>query len=89
MGYESKAAEFHQAAVRFIEKHEKKVVKIQMGHGSSDSNYLYRPGLFMIDGMGAVGHGIHSPSETVEVNSLFTRSAAVVDLIQWVAKSSV
>ncbi len=84
MGLEPKSEALHKKALQLIEKHEKRPVKIQMGFGSSDCNHLARPGLIILDGMGAVGTGLHTQQETIEINSLFTRARVLIDLVNWI-----
>lgn len=54
--------------------------------GGSDSSHLARPGLVVIDGLGACGGGIHTPNEFLRVSSLETRSQALADLMGFTAE---
>ncbi len=70
-----------QALIREIEVIEKRKISVVAGSGSSDSNYLYQPGIPMVDGLGAVGTGLHSETETLEVASIRTRAQAIFNTI--------
>lgn len=49
--------------------------------GSSDCNYLSRPGLAIVDGLGPVGHGLHTTQESLRVDSLVAKGEWVAELI--------
>jgi glutamate carboxypeptidase len=70
-----------QALIREIEQIEKRKITVVAGSGSSDSNYLYQPGIPMVDGLGAVGTGLHSETETLEVASIRTRALAIFNTL--------
>lgn len=72
-----------------IQKIETLNVRSIAGTGSSDSNYAARPGIPMIDGLGPVGSGLHSIQETIQTESLFTRSEVLSAVIQsWFQNAS-
>jgi glutamate carboxypeptidase len=85
MPYQIEAAALHSYAVQCIHRIESRnntsAIHCVAGAGSSDSNYLSRPGLIQIDGMGAVGSGLHSEKETVVLDSLFSRSQVILELL--------
>jgi glutamate carboxypeptidase len=68
--------------IEAIQKIENRTITAVSGMGSSDSNYLYQPGIPMIDGLGPVGIGLHTENETLEVSTLKTRSLAIAEVIQ-------
>ena len=52
--------------------------------GGSDANFVAPLGIPVLDGMGAVGSGAHSPREFFEVNSLAEKAALLAALItEW------
>jgi glutamate carboxypeptidase len=52
--------------------------------GGSDANFVAPLGIPVLDGMGAVGSGAHSPREYLEVNSLVEKAALLAALImEW------
>ena len=64
-----------------IEKIEGRKISVVAAAGSSDLNYLHQPGIPMIDGLGAVGTGLHTENETLETASLETRAEAIFKVI--------
>jgi len=50
--------------------------------GAADINYFTTPTNFNLDGLGAVGAGLHTRSEYVEISSLLTRRMALNSLIK-------
>ncbi|MEZ4816024.1 MAG: M20/M25/M40 family metallo-hydrolase [Bdellovibrionota bacterium] len=50
--------------------------------GTSDINFFYRPGVVLIDGLGAIGSGMHTHEEKIQLRSLQTRAIALSKLIQ-------
>ncbi|MEZ5080327.1 MAG: M20/M25/M40 family metallo-hydrolase [Thermoleophilia bacterium] len=53
--------------------------------GVSDANHLAGAGLSVIDGLGPVGGGLHSPDEWVDVPSILDRAAAAAVLLHRLA----
>jgi glutamate carboxypeptidase len=52
--------------------------------GGSDANFVAPLGIPLLDGMGAVGGGAHSPREFIEVNSLAEKAALLAGLLmEW------
>ena len=49
--------------------------------GAADTNYMSRPGLIVIDGLGAKGGNIHTKEEFIELSSLKTRSEALAKFL--------
>jgi glutamate carboxypeptidase len=49
--------------------------------GGSDANFVARLGVPVLDGLGAIGAGAHSPNERVAINSLPTRCALLAALV--------
>ncbi len=62
---------------------EQNVVTFGDGLGSSDCCYFYRPGLKIVDGLGARGGKIHSPDEFIEVKSLEERASGLAKYLSW------
>ena len=56
--------------------------------GAADINYFASPGKQILDGMGPVGGGMHTPNEYIERNSLATRMKALQELLVWLNKQS-
>jgi len=50
--------------------------------GSADSNFFYRPGLIIIDGLGPTGGNMHRPDEFIDLPSIQTRALATVELLK-------
>jgi len=51
--------------------------------GSADSNYFYRDGLVIMDGLGPEGEGEHTSEERVSMSSLVTRSQAFAQFLTY------
>jgi glutamate carboxypeptidase len=68
-------------AVELISHHEDRTATAHRAYGSSDCNYIWRAGIPILDGFGAVGVGLHTQQETIELKSLFTRTDIVHDLV--------
>lgn len=49
--------------------------------GGSDANFVAPLGVPVLDGLGAVGRGAHSPEEQIRINSLAPRAALISALI--------
>jgi glutamate carboxypeptidase len=49
--------------------------------GVSDANFVANLGVPVLDGLGAIGAGAHSPGECVELGSLTGRCALLAALI--------
>ena len=82
MGFNPESTPWGEKFIQAIERLESKTISIVAASGSSDSNYLYRPGIPMIDGLGPVGSGLHTENETLVVSSLNTRAEAVFGVIR-------
>jgi len=63
--------------VTLIDQVEGRKVTAQKAFGSSDCNYAGRRGIPIVDGLGPIGSGLHSPKETIEMRSIFTRAEIV------------
>lgn len=72
--------EFHAKTLKRLEK---KVAAPGSSGGGSDSSHLARPGLVVIDGMGACGGKIHTAEEFLTVASLETRAQALAELLHF------
>lgn len=64
---------------------EGKRIEAKKSGGTSDINYFYRPGLILLDGLGAIGSGMHTREEKIQLKSLLTRAEALAKLIQAVS----
>jgi glutamate carboxypeptidase len=60
-------------------------IDIDLSHGGtgggSDANFVSKLGVPVLDGLGAIGAGAHSPNERVAINSLASRCALLAALI--------
>lgn len=61
---------------------EDRKIKSVTGGGSSDCNYLSRPGLAILDGLGPFGGGMHTHHEWLNPKSLETRSRALAEFLK-------
>lgn len=52
-----------------------------MSGGAADSNFFARKGLPLLDGLGPVGTGMHTTSESIELRSLGTRADALAQFL--------
>ena len=64
-----------------IEAIEKKHVASQLAGGAGDVNYFSRPGVIVLDGLGAFGGKMHTEDEFIQVDSLRTRSEALAQFL--------
>lgn len=67
-----------------LKETEGKVLRAGSGGGSADVNYMSRPGLIILDGLGALGFGMHQTTETLFLDSLQTRSKALTQFLKTV-----
>jgi glutamate carboxypeptidase len=65
-----------------ISKHEGKSVKSANSGGAADTNSFSRPGLPIVDGLGACGGKIHTNQEYILLKSLKTRSHALGEFLE-------
>lgn len=72
---------FYQNALANIEKHEKKPVCCKFTGGASDANHFLNAKQGVLDGLGPIAKGMHTPHESILISSLETRSNALRDLI--------
>ncbi len=63
--------------IELVEKLESRKISSSKCGGAADVNYMSRPGLHIIDGLGAYGGGMHRDDEHIQVSSLETRSEAL------------
>jgi glutamate carboxypeptidase len=68
-------------AVETIQKIEGIAVEVCASGGSADANYMSRPGLAILDGLGPRGSGMHTEQERLEVKSLKTRADVAAKLL--------
>ena len=61
-----------------ISREEGRKVEAKPSGGSSDLNEFWRPGVAIVDGLGAVGGKMHTAEEYIELSSLNTRARALV-----------
>jgi glutamate carboxypeptidase len=64
-----------------IEKLEGRRIQASGSGGAADVNYMSRPGLLMIDGLGPCGGAMHTDGEFIALRSLETRSEALLRLL--------
>lgn len=60
-----------------VKEIEGKEISAKKSGGAADTNYMSRKGLIIIDGLGAIGSGLHTDKETLLISSLKTRSQAL------------
>jgi glutamate carboxypeptidase len=83
---ESKGQALVAAYVKAASSLENRTVAHERSGGSADSNFMYRPGLIIIDGLGATGANMHRPDEVIDLPSLHTRAMATVELLKQVPR---
>ncbi len=71
-----------QFALNTIQKIEGIEVEVRTSGGSADSNYISRPGLPILDGLGPRGSGMHTEQERLELSSLKTRAQVTASLLR-------
>jgi len=64
-----------------LSKIEGKPVLSEASGGAADSNYFSRPGIIILDGLGAVGANMHKEDEFLLLSSLKTRSQALTEFL--------
>ena len=69
----------------YVEEVEGKPIKAAQSGGTADCNYMSREGLPIIDGLGAIGGGMHTPFEYLHIRSLETRSESLNRFLQLVS----
>lgn len=74
-----KTFEFYKKCIEKIEK--RSISSVSVG-GAADSNHLNRRSSIVLDGLGAVGGGMHTYEEFIELSSLKTRAQALRNLIE-------
>lgn len=77
----SKYGELTGKLLDLISKSEGSPIEAGFSGGASDVNYMFHSECFAIDGMGAVGEGMHTRNERVFIPSLITRSSALSDFL--------
>lgn len=71
-------------ALQTIKRIEGISVDVRASGGSADANYISRPGLPILDGLGPRGSGMHTEQERIELGSLKTRALITKDLLlEW------
>jgi len=65
-----------------IEKHEGRKVLSQKSGGAADTNNLSRPGLAIIDGLGACGGKMHTQDEYIELSSINSRAKVLSEFLE-------
>lgn len=64
-----------------IETYERRKISHERSGGSADSNFFYRPGVVIIDGLGPVGGNMHRNDEFIDLPTIGTRARAVAELL--------
>ena len=67
--------------ITLVSSVEGKEITVRKAFGSSDCNFASRPGIPIIDGLGAIGTGLHSAQETLECASILSRAEVISRLI--------
>jgi glutamate carboxypeptidase len=78
-----KTAEKH---LEFIEKYEERKSKNELSGGTADSNFFFRKGITILDGLGPVGGNMHRNDEYILLKSIETRAKAVSDLLKYLQR---
>ncbi len=65
----------------------RKIKSIAVG-GAADSNYLNDYHMAIIDGLGPIGHGMHTKEETIYLPSLQSRSLALTRFLQKISQEN-
>src|SRR5690606_20578956 len=73
--------EWYETYRSLISSFEGRMIFGQHAGGAADINYFASPKKFLLDGMGPVGGGLHTPNEYVEKASLLTRAEALSQLL--------
>lgn len=73
--------QIHQI-LQLIHKTENRFVTAKQSGGAADSNNFSRPGLAIIDGLGACGGKMHTPDEYIELSTLKTRSLVLKEFLE-------
>jgi glutamate carboxypeptidase len=79
---EKNTAEVASMYQKQIELIEKRKVEVKGSGASADANYLARPDLVILDGLGPTGMEMHTLEETIYLPSLKTRAAAFQKFMQ-------
>jgi glutamate carboxypeptidase len=66
----------------FVSKIEGRTVSARKAGGAGDVNHMSRPGLVVIDGLGAVGGNMHTSQEFISLPSLTTRALALASFLE-------
>lgn len=65
-----------------IEKHEGRKISSAKSGGAADTNNFSRPGLPIIDGLGACGGKMHTQDEYIELSSLISRAKVLSNFLE-------
>ena len=84
-GSSAKFAKIYLASLR---AHAGALQAAQASGGAADVCYLSRPGLPVLDGLGACGGGMHSDHEWVDLSSLEPRILALSDFLVKISSSA-
>jgi glutamate carboxypeptidase len=79
---DKKSSLFISSYCQILSRIEKRRVNARKSGGGADSCHMGRPGLVVIDGLGAKGGGTHTSSEWIELNSLESRSRALAEFLR-------
>ncbi|HRK08430.1 MAG TPA: M20/M25/M40 family metallo-hydrolase [Pseudobdellovibrionaceae bacterium] len=63
-------------------------IEARKAGGAGDVNHMSRESLFVIDGLGPVGQGMHTLGECVRISSLDPRARAVAELLDLIDKQA-
>ena len=80
---EKNSKAFVDAYVKIASRHEKKKVHARISGGAADVCYMSRPGLVVMDGLGATGGNMHRADEYAEMASLQTRAASLAEFLEF------
>lgn len=68
--------------VDLIGTYEHRTISHARSGGSGDSNFFYRPGMVIIDGLGPVGGNMHRNDEFIDLPTIGTRAHAVAEFVK-------
>ncbi len=63
-------------------------IEARKAGGAGDVNHMSRESLFVIDGLGPVGQGMHTLGESVRISSLDPRARAVAELLDLIDQNA-
>ena len=78
----AKSKPYIQKYLDLIEKEEGKRPLAYFSGGVGDANHFSREGIIIIDGLGPVGAGMHTPDEHIDLRSISTRAKVLTHFLK-------